>query len=86
MVQSFIYQISKWDKDEVEAYQKSEPYNVMEHSFGAGRLIFRIDRNNKTVTLIGEYETEGEKAIWSSHLDSGEKLMSIYKDKLENKK
>ena len=81
MVQSFVYQINKWDKNEVEAYQKSDPYSVMGHSIGGGRLTLRIDRNNKTATLIGEYETDGEKGVWNAHLDSGEKLMAIYSRK-----
>ena len=77
-VQSFVYQISKWDKDEVETYQKSDPYGVMGHSIGGGRLTLRIDRNNKTATLIGEYEIDGKKGVWNAHLDSGEKLMVAY--------
>jgi hypothetical protein len=81
MVQSFVYQISKWDKGEVEAYQKSDPYGVMGHSIGDGRLTLRIDRNNKTATLIGEYETDGKKGVWNAHLDSGEKLMAAYNSK-----
>ena len=81
MVQSFVYQISKWDKDEVESYQKSEPYSVMEHSIGSGRLTLRIDRNKKTVTLIGEYETDGKKGVWKAHLDSGDNLMKLYSSK-----
>ncbi len=81
MVQSFVYQINKWDKDGVEAYQKSDPYSVMGHSIGGGGLTLRIDRNNKTAVLIGEYETDGKKGIWNAHLDSGEKLMATYNSK-----
>ncbi|MCX5658053.1 MAG: hypothetical protein NTZ48_07560 [Candidatus Omnitrophica bacterium] len=79
MVRSVEYKITKWDKDGVEAYQVSEPYNVMGHSIGAGKLTLHIDRNNKTAALFGEYETDGTKGIWNAHLDSGVKLMEIYK-------
>ncbi|MBF0522090.1 MAG: hypothetical protein HQL24_03420 [Candidatus Omnitrophica bacterium] len=81
IVQSFVYQISRWDKDEVEAYQKSDPYSVMGYSIGGGRLTLRLDRNNKSATLIGEYEMDGKKGVWNAHLDSGEKLMGIYTTK-----
>jgi len=81
MVRSLEYHIVKWDKDGIEAYQSSQPYAVMGHSIGVGKLTLRIDRNNKTTTLSGEYETDGKKGAWNVHLDSGEKLMEIYKSK-----
>jgi hypothetical protein len=81
MVSSWRYQIIKWDKDSVEAVQASDPYAILGHSFGAGKLTLRIDRDNKTVTLTGEYETDGKKDTWTAHLDSGEKLMEIHRQK-----
>ncbi len=86
MVHSEEYVIVRWDKDGVEAYLTSAPYSLLGHTFGTGKLTLRINRNNKTTTLIGEYETDEEKGVWDAHLDSGEKLMEIYRSKRKNEK
>lgn len=84
-VESRQYKVIKWVDNEVEAHQTSDPYSVLGHSFGAGKLTLRIDRINKKTTLNGEYETDGKKSIWKAHLDSGEKLMEIYNSKQKKK-
>ena len=77
-VESREYKVIKWTDSEVDAYQTSDPHSVFGHSFGAGKLTLRINRNNKNVILIGEYETDGKRGVWNAHLDSGKKLMEIY--------
>jgi len=84
-VGSWEYKVMKWTDNEVEAYQTSDPYSILGHSFGAGRLTLHIDRINKKTTLNGEYETDGKKGAWNAHLDSGEKLMEIYNSKQKKK-
>ncbi len=81
MVRSWEYKIVKWTEQEVEAIETSEPFNLLGHSVGKGKGTLRIDRIHEITTLSGKYNFDGKNGTWEAHIDSGDKLMEIYKSK-----